>query len=127
MKIGMKIAVVAASVVTAAGAYSTAAGASTATPASGSSGTPVHTQTTFRGHTGCFNYSYNDGGSKSVTVYWHNTCKHHKHLKLRIANAKDGCAYPAGKTKAHHKFKSDNGKKPTVQVINAQACNPVNV
>jgi hypothetical protein len=67
-----------------------------------------------RGHTRCFNYSYGDDGTSSVTVYFHNHCKHSRGIKIRVAQAKDACVWVRGGDFDKHKFK---GPHPTVQSI----------
>ncbi|MEU6714463.1 hypothetical protein ABZ897_23595 [Nonomuraea sp. NPDC046802] len=67
-----------------------------------------------RGKTRCFRYSYNDNGTSSVTVYYHNRCKHSRGLKIRVAQAEDACVWVRGGDYDRKKFK---GFHPTVQSI----------
>lgn len=67
-----------------------------------------------RGKTRCFNYSYGDSGKTSVTVYFHNHCKHSRGIKIRVAQAEDKCIWVRGGDYDKHKFK---GPRPTVQSI----------
>ncbi|MEU9079957.1 hypothetical protein AB0D22_35445 [Kitasatospora sp. NPDC048538] len=38
--------------------------------------------TTHRGSDGCFNWSWDDSGILTTTVYWHNTCSERRKLKI---------------------------------------------
>ncbi|MFB4277431.1 MULTISPECIES: hypothetical protein [unclassified Nonomuraea] len=67
-----------------------------------------------RGKTRCFSYSYGDDGTTSVTVYFHNRCKHSRGIKIRVAQAKDACIWVRGGDFDKKKFK---GAHPTVQSI----------
>ncbi|MFG1704347.1 hypothetical protein ACFLIM_14240 [Nonomuraea sp. M3C6] len=67
-----------------------------------------------RGKTRCFSYSYGDDGTTSVTVYFHNRCKHSRGIKIRVAQATDACIWVRGGDFDKKKFK---GPHPTVQSI----------
>ncbi|MEV0389182.1 hypothetical protein [Nonomuraea sp. NPDC050643] len=67
-----------------------------------------------RGKTRCFSYSYGDDGTTSVTVYFHNRCKHSRGIKIRVAQARDACIWVRGGDFDKKKFK---GTRPTVQSI----------
>ena len=67
-----------------------------------------------RGKTRWFSYSYGDDGTSSVTVYFHNRCKHSRGIKIRVAQAKDACLWVRGGDFDKKKFK---GPHPTVQSI----------
>jgi hypothetical protein len=67
-----------------------------------------------RGKTRCFRYSYGDDGTSSVTVYFHNRCKHSRGIKIRVAQASDACIWVRGGDFDKKKFK---GPHPTVQSI----------
>jgi hypothetical protein len=99
-------------------AYSTAAAPSFAasnTAASATvSATPQQALDVIRGKTRCFSYSYGDDGTTSVTVYFHNRCKHSRGIKIRVAQAKDACIWVRGGDFDKKKFK---GPHPTVQSI----------
>ncbi|SDH08726.1 hypothetical protein [Nonomuraea jiangxiensis] len=99
-------------------ACSTAAPASSATviPTTNTA-TTAGTQTALdvvRGKTRCFSYSYGDNGTTSVTVYFHNRCKHSRGIKIRVAQAPDACIWVRGGDFDKKKFK---GARPTVQSI----------
>ncbi|MEO3868663.1 hypothetical protein ABGB18_07525 [Nonomuraea sp. B12E4] len=99
-------------------AYSAAAPASYATVAPATNtAVSAGTQTALdviRGKTRCFSYSYGDDGTSSVTVYFHNRCKHSRGIKIRVAQASDACIWVRGGDFDKKKFK---GVHPTVQSI----------
>ncbi|MBF8192744.1 hypothetical protein ITP53_45105 [Nonomuraea sp. K274] len=118
MRIRAKVTLTVASVAASMFAYSAAAPASFATTGSAES-VAVSTGTqqaldVIRGKTRCFSYSYGDDGTSSVTVYYHNRCKHSRGLKIRVAQASDKCIWVRGGDYGSHKFK---GPHPTVQSI----------
>ncbi|TDE45318.1 hypothetical protein E1295_24465 [Nonomuraea mesophila] len=92
----------------------------TAAPAFATAGPAVSTQSqagaldVVRGKTRCFRYSYGDDGIRSVTVYFHNRCKHSRGIKVRVAQAVDGCVWVRGGDYDKKKFK---GPHPTVQTV----------
>ncbi|RVX40404.1 hypothetical protein EDD27_2811 [Nonomuraea polychroma] len=78
------------------------------------SAAPQQALDVIRGKTRCFSYSYGDDGTTSVTVYFHNRCKHSRGIKIRVAQAKDACIWVRGGDFDKKKFK---GARPTVQSI----------
>ncbi|WP_203989660.1 hypothetical protein [Sphaerisporangium rufum] len=72
-----------------------------------------------RGKTGCFSYSYSERGTHSVTVYYHNRCKHTKPIKIRVARTKDACLWVKGGDYGKRKF---NGPNPYIQSIKSKFC-----
>ncbi|MEV0614343.1 hypothetical protein AB0I81_13535 [Nonomuraea sp. NPDC050404] len=128
MRISTKATFVVASAAASMFVYSTAAGAAPVTAVSTTATTAGVTSTAnaasaqtqqsaldvIRGKTRCFSYSYGDDGTSSVTVYYHNRCKHSRGLKIRVAQASDACIWVRGGDYGNKKFK---GPHPTVQSI----------
>ncbi|MET8865227.1 hypothetical protein ABZW11_20005 [Nonomuraea sp. NPDC004580] len=92
----------------------TAAPAAPAAPAAGPATAALGVLDVNRGKTRCFSYSFGDDGTTSVTVYFHNRCKHSRGIKIRVAQAKDACIWVRGGDYDKKKFK---GPHPTVQSI----------
>ncbi|TDD07458.1 hypothetical protein E1292_13210 [Nonomuraea deserti] len=115
MRIRTKAALAAASV-----AASMLTCSATAAPASATAGPAASAQSqagaldVVRGKTRCFTYSYGDDGIRSVTVYFHNRCKHSRGIKVRVAQAVDDCVWVRGGDYDRKKFK---GPHPTVQTV----------
>ncbi|MFG1696133.1 hypothetical protein [Nonomuraea sp. NPDC049309] len=100
--------------VTAGPAGGTTTAAASATGAGLTARAPLGTLAVIRGKTRCFSYSYGDDGTASVTVYYHNRCKHSRGIKIRVAQASDACIWVRGGDYDKKKFK---GPHPTVQSI----------
>ncbi|MGI5291458.1 hypothetical protein ACQEVF_50255 [Nonomuraea polychroma] len=115
MRIRGKITLTVAALATSMFGYSTAAAPSFAVSNTAAvSAAPQQALDVIRGKTRCFSYSYGDDGTTSVTVYFHNRCKHSRGIKIRVAQAKDACIWVRGGDFDKKKFK---GARPTVQSI----------
>lgn len=87
-----------------------AAEAATAATVPAAPGT-VHPMTKHTGHTTCFSWSWDDKGTASVTVYYHNRCKHSRGIRITTRNGVSGVHYTVCKWVKGHK----SGKAKVIQ------------